>query len=114
AREILGPEATIGVSTHTLEELQVAVTLPVNYVAFGPIFSTNTKSDTEPVVGLELLRQARAIAGNTPLVAIGGITASNIRSVLDTGCDSAAVISALASESGDIGANLQQLQTKLA
>jgi thiamine-phosphate pyrophosphorylase len=72
--------------------------LPIDYLAIGPIFSTTTKSDTSPVIGLEGLRAVRRAIGKFPLVAIGGITAANARAVIDAGADSVAVISALLSE----------------
>ncbi len=65
-----------------------------DYIAIGPVFATGTKLDTEPVVGLEGIRRARALT-RKPLVAIGGITRANARSVIDAGADSVAVISAL-------------------
>jgi thiamine-phosphate pyrophosphorylase len=68
-----------------------------DYIAIGPVFATGTKADTEPVVGLEGVRRARALTGK-PLVAIGGITRANARSVIDAGADSVAVISGLLAE----------------
>ncbi len=59
----------------------------------GPVFATGTKVDAEPVIGLEGVRRARALT-EKPLVAIGGITRENARSVIDAGADSVAVISA--------------------
>jgi thiamine-phosphate pyrophosphorylase len=95
AREILGPKAIIGFSTHSVEQATAAVDLPIDYLALGPIFATSTKSDPEPVVGLERLRAARSSIGAFPLVAIGGIEGSNARSVFDAGADSLAVVSDL-------------------
>lgn len=95
AREILGADAIIGSSTHTIEQAKCAVELPVDYIAFGPVFATSTKSDAEAVVGLRLLAEVRKTIGEFPLVAIGGINAENIANVLQNGADSAAVISAL-------------------
>jgi thiamine-phosphate pyrophosphorylase len=63
-------------------------------VAVGPVFATGSKEDAEPVVGLEGVRRARALT-RKPLVAIGGITRENARSVIDAGADSVAVIGAL-------------------
>ncbi len=94
ARRVVGPERIVGVSTHHLEQLQQADASPVDYIAFGPIFSTSAKQNPDPVVGLEGLRAARA-ATRKPLVAIGGITRANARSVIDAGADSVAVISDL-------------------
>ena len=97
ARKLLGPRAIIGYSTHNVDQAISATKLPINYVAIGPIFSTTTKSDTAPVLGLDGLRTVRRAVGEFPLVAIGGITLANARDVIDAGADSVAVISALLS-----------------
>jgi thiamine-phosphate pyrophosphorylase len=95
ARRLLGPDAVIGWSTHSLEQLARAAAEPVDYVAFGPVFPTVTKRDADPVVGLDLLRAARALT-DRPLVAIGGIDASRAALAIAAGADGVAVISALA------------------
>lgn len=97
ARQLLGPRAIIGYSTHNVDQAISAVKLPIDYLAIGPIFSTRTKTDTAPVLGLAGLRAVRRAIGQFPLVAIGGITQSNARDVIDAGADSVAVISALLS-----------------
>jgi thiamine-phosphate pyrophosphorylase len=97
ARKLLGPRAIIGYSTHNVDQAISAVKLPIDYLAVGPIFSTSTKTDTAPVVGLEGLTAVRQAIGEFPLVAIGGITHENARDVIDAGADSVAVISALLS-----------------
>ena len=84
----------VGVSTHTEEQVRVADLGCADYVAVGPVFATGTKVDAEPVIGLEGVRRARALTSK-PIVAIGGITRENARSVVDAGADSVAVISAL-------------------
>jgi thiamine-phosphate pyrophosphorylase len=94
ARDLLGPAKIVGVSTHSLEQAARALETSADYIAFGPIFTTTTKQNPDPVVGLELLRQVRALS-DRPLVAIGGITLERAASVLATGADSVAVISAL-------------------
>jgi thiamine-phosphate pyrophosphorylase len=93
-RLVVGPARIVGVSTHNLEQLQQADAGPVDYIAFGPIFTTTAKRNPDPVVGLDGLRAARD-ATKKPLVAIGGITRANARSVLDAGADCVAVISDL-------------------
>ncbi|MDE1154480.1 MAG: thiamine phosphate synthase [Acidobacteriaceae bacterium] len=85
------PGAFVGLSTHNAEQIQQADASPVAYVAIGPVFATTTKTDAEPVVGLDGVRQARALT-RKPLVAIGGITLDNARSVLEAGADCVAVI----------------------
>ena len=94
ARRVVGAERRIGVSTHTEEQVRVADASCADYVAVGPVFATGTKLDAEPVIGLEGVRRARALT-KKPIVAIGGITRGNARSVIDAGADSVAVISAL-------------------
>lgn len=96
ARRLLGDDFIIGYSTHNLAQLEEAARLPVNYVAFGPIFPTRTKENPDASVGLELLARARAVLPPAiPLVAIGGITREHARSALASGADSVAVVSAL-------------------
>ena len=94
ARRVVGPDRIVGVSTHTPEQVRAADLTSADYVAIGPVFATGTKPDASPVVGLEGVRRARALTSK-PLVAIGGITHDNARSVIDAGADSVAVISAL-------------------
>jgi thiamine-phosphate pyrophosphorylase len=98
ARRIAGPETIIGLSTHNEVELNEAesnvASQAANYLALGPIFSTATKENPDPVVGLDELRRLRPRTSR-PLVAIGGITRANARSVIDAGADSAAVIAGL-------------------
>jgi len=87
-------EGVVGVSTHDVEQVRVAEKGEADYVAVGPVFGTSTKLDAETVVGLEGVRRARALT-TKPLVAIGGITLGNARSVIEAGADSVAVISGL-------------------
>ncbi len=94
ARALLGPGRIIGVSTHSLAQVEAALVTSANYLAVGPIFPTTTKANPDPAVGLELLRQARR-STSLPLVAIGGITLETVCEVLAAGADSVAVISAL-------------------
>jgi thiamine-phosphate pyrophosphorylase len=92
-RKVLGA-AVIGVSTHNEVQLAAADAGAADYVAMGPVFATATKADTEPVVGLQGVRWARALT-RKPLVAIGGITQENAQSVINAGADSVAVIGGL-------------------
>jgi thiamine-phosphate pyrophosphorylase len=94
ARRIVGFDGVVGVSTHNPEQLAAAGLTTADYLAVGPVFATNTKANPSPVVGLEGVRRARELT-KKPLVAIGGITLENCRSVIDAGADSVAVISAL-------------------
>ena len=94
ARCILGNARLVGVSAHSPGQVSQADLLDVDYIAVGPVFSTQSKAHPDPVIGPEGVRAARALTSK-PLVAIGGITLENCRSVLDAGADSVAVISAL-------------------
>jgi thiamine-phosphate pyrophosphorylase len=94
ARIVIGDGRLIGVSTHTEEQVRVAEASRADYVAIGPVFATGTKANAAPVVGLEGVRRARAQT-TKPLVAIGGITRANARSVIEAGADSVAVIGGL-------------------
>ena len=86
-----GQDRWVGVSTHTLAQLAAADRTSADYIAFGPIFPTATKKNPDPVVGMELLREARRIT-KKPLVAIGGITLERAAEVYRAGADSLAVV----------------------
>ena len=95
ARRLLGDDAVIGYSTHTVDQAVEAAALPIDYLAIGPIFATATKDNPSPVVGLDGLRSVRSAIGSIPLVAIGGITPANAADVIAAGADSVAMISGL-------------------
>jgi thiamine-phosphate pyrophosphorylase len=99
ARARLGPRALIGLSTNTDEQVLAADREPVDYIAIGPVYSTLTKADTSPVVGMEGVMRARSLT-RKPLVAIGGITVENAPAIYDAGADSVAVISAIFAPGG--------------
>ena len=84
----------IGFSTHNVSQLREADSLPIDYIAIGPVFATGSKANPDPVVGLEGVRQARGVT-KKPLVAIGGITRLNCSQVKAAGADAVAVISDL-------------------
>jgi len=94
ARRIIGADRWLGVSTHNPEQLALADQTPADYLAIGPVFVTSSKANPDPVVGLEGVRRARELT-RKPLVAIGGITRANARSVMEAGADAVAVISEL-------------------
>ncbi len=98
ARERIGPDKILGVSTHNPRQVAAADREPVDYIAIGPIFGTLSKANPDPVIGREGLALARATTRKT-LVAIGGITLANSQMLLRAGADSLAVISALISPS---------------
>jgi thiamine-phosphate pyrophosphorylase len=97
ARAMCAMPLIVGISTHSLKQMEEADVSSADYIAFGPIFATGSKMNPDPVVGLDGLRAAR---GKTkkPLVAIGGITLENCEQVINAGADAVAVISALKSE----------------
>jgi len=97
ARRLMGPDAAIGYSSHNMMQLCAAGGEPVDYVALGPIFSTASKLNPDPVTGLEEIRRCRSLI-EKPLVAIGGITQENACDVWKAGADSVAVIAGLLPE----------------
>lgn len=109
ARPTVGKRLWIGVSTHDEGQVREAAADPeVDLIAVGPVFSTGSKPDACPSVGLDLVRKARS-ATDKPLVAIGGIGLENLTSVLEAGADSVAVLSAICV--GDVGQNASLLLT---
>jgi thiamine-phosphate pyrophosphorylase len=95
-RSIVGESRIVGVSTHNPEQFAIALQSSADYIAIGPVFSTGSKANPDPVVGLEGVRKARELMTRAertrPLVAIGGITRQNARQVIEAGADSVAVI----------------------
>jgi thiamine-phosphate pyrophosphorylase len=98
ARKLIGSEAILGFSSHNMSQLVAAGGEPVDYVAIGPVFSTASKRNPDPVIGVDEIRRCRALI-EKPLVAIGGITLENAPDVWAAGADSIAVIAALIPES---------------
>jgi thiamine-phosphate pyrophosphorylase len=87
----------IGVSTHNEAQVRKAIADGADYIGYGPIFTTKTKIDPEPTVGLEGLQHIAAIASSAgiPVVAIGGITVADVGAVYDAGADAICAISAV-------------------
>lgn len=108
ARRLLGSEVIIGFSTHNLEQARLAAKMPIDYIAVGPIFGTSTKQASDPPVGLIGLQRVRQIVGQTPLVAIGGITSENSQDVIDAGADAVAVISDIWSSPDQVAAHTRR------
>ena len=94
ARRLLGPKAIIGLSVETWDDVEQAEHQDVNYLGVSPVFETPTKTDTKGAWGLAGLARIRAYSRH-PLVAIGGLNASNIRDVIMAGAGGIAVISAI-------------------
>jgi thiamine-phosphate pyrophosphorylase len=93
-RIIIGARLWLGVSTHNTDQVKEADKTSADYIAIGPVFSTASKVNPDPVVGLAGVRKARSLT-RKPLVAIGGINRANCLSVIEAGADSVAVISDL-------------------
>lgn len=98
ARQILASSRKkgtwIGFSTHNMDQMREADAMPIDYLAVGPVFTTSSKANPDPIIGLDGVRKARELTSK-PLVAIGGITRGNCRQVREAGADSVAVISDL-------------------
>jgi thiamine-phosphate pyrophosphorylase len=110
ARRVAGDDLFIGFSTHNEAQLSAASNEPVDYLALGPIFGTSSKLNPDILVGLEELRRLRPMTAR-PVVAIGGITRANARSVLEAGADSLAVIADLFPEDANIRARVEEWLT---
>ena len=94
ARKLLGSVRAIGLSIHNESQLREAADAPADYVALGPLFSTGTKHNPDPVVGLVEFARLRALS-RRPLVAIGGITRHNAMQAIAAGADSLAIAAGL-------------------
>jgi thiamine-phosphate pyrophosphorylase len=92
ARRVVGPSKWVGVSTHSREQFERAAASSADYIAVGPVFSTSTKTNPDPVVGIDFIRMVRTLT-EKPIVAIGGITLDRAAQVVRAGADSVAVIS---------------------
>jgi thiamine-phosphate pyrophosphorylase len=94
AGRVVGREKFVGVSTHNLEQFDAAAASSADYIAVGPVFSTSSKANPDPVVGLEFIRKVRRLT-DKPIVAIGGISLERAGSAIEAGADSVAVISGI-------------------
>lgn len=92
ARGVVGRGKLVGVSTHNRAQFERAAATSADYIAVGPVFSTSTKSNPDPVVGTGFIRQVRPLT-DKPIVAIGGITLERAAEAVQAGADSVAVIS---------------------
>ena len=92
ARAVVGADAIVGYSTHTLDQFARALSEPASYLAIGPVFGTSTKETGYTAVGLALVEAAARLAPDCPIVAIGGVTLENAASAWSAGAHSVAVI----------------------
>ena len=108
ARAVLGPDKLVGLSTHNLEQVQAATRAgDADYIGYGPIFTTGSKMNPDPVQGLDGLRIARA-ATALPIVAIGGISEATMAGVMKAGADAVAMIGEIVRAS-DVAAKVRVL-----
>jgi thiamine-phosphate pyrophosphorylase len=110
ARDIIGHEKVIGVSTHSVVQARQAQKDGADYIAIGPIYPTRTK-DYEPSVGIQIIREISNTV-NIPIIAIGAITLENLDEVLSAGASRIAVCSAIIG-SKDIYSSTSQFKEKL-
>ena len=104
-RKIIGPEMLLGLSTHTLEQVEQANGEPVDYIGFGPLYQTTSKEKPDPVIGPDMLPQAGKISRH-PLVAIGGLTLERIKQLDLQSCHNVAVIRAVTGTEDPLAAML--------
>lgn len=97
-RNFLGPKAIIGMSVETWSDVEKAEALNISYLGVSPVFETPTKTNTKGSWGLDGLARIRAYSHH-PMVAIGGINASNAAAVMEAGADAIAVVSAICAAS---------------
>ncbi|MBS3780714.1 MAG: thiamine phosphate synthase [Desulfovermiculus sp.] len=93
-RPLIGPNRILGLSINTEEQLREAQTLPVDYLGVGPVFATQTKKDSKPVLGLDKL-SSMCRKKHFPAVGIGGINVQNASEVIAAGAEGIAVVSAI-------------------
>ncbi|MFC5590161.1 thiamine phosphate synthase [Sporosarcina soli] len=97
-RRQIGPSMLLGVSTHNVEEALAAAETGADYIGIGPIYSTKTKTDTQPVIGPEMVRRVASLLPGLPIVGIGGLSERKARAVIQAGASGIAVISAIAGQ----------------
>jgi thiamine-phosphate pyrophosphorylase len=110
ARALLGDAALVGLSTHTLAQVEDAVGEPLDYIAVGPVFDTATTATGYEAVGLGMVQAATRLV--RPVVGIGGITLETAPSVIAAGAASVAVISDLLA-TGDPRSRVREYLTRL-
>ena len=97
ARQILAPRQVLGRSNREYEQLAESKAMGADHLAFGAIYATTSKGVARNPQGPERVREAKAIAGDTPLVAIGGINLDNVAPVVEAGADAICVTAAVGS-----------------
>ena len=111
ARQILGEDKIIGISTHSIEQARQAEKEGADYLAIGPIFATRSKPEAGPPKGTKIISQIKEVV-SIPVVAIGGINLDNVEETLKAGADGVAVMSAIFKER-DVGLAVRKLSQKI-
>lgn len=96
-RKRIGPGKILGVSVHTIEETEAAMSAGADYVGMGPVYPTKSKDDAKPVAGTAMIEEVAKLHPDLPIVGIGGITSFNAEPVFKAGANGISVISAIAS-----------------
>jgi thiamine-phosphate diphosphorylase len=108
ARAVAGGRLWIGISTHDLDQVRAALAGGADYLGYGPVFATATKANPDPVQGIAKLREATALAGGTPVVAIGGITPAHVDEVYGAGAAAVCAIGAV-NDAPDVAATARRM-----
>jgi thiamine-phosphate pyrophosphorylase len=106
----MGKKKIIGFSTHSIHQARIAQTLPIDYLAIGPIFTTASKENPSPTVGIETLSRIYKTS-SLPVVAIGGIGLDQVPAIVSAGASSIAVISSIM-KSSDIALQTERFIEK--
>lgn len=116
AREVLGPDAIIGVTAHNFSEVESVRHLDVDYIGVGPYAATDTKKNLAPVLGLEgvaeIMAQVKAAGIELPCVAVGGVKAVDVKPLLAVGVNGIAVSGAIAN-ANDIQSAVKEFLAEL-
>lgn len=116
ARNLMGPEAVIGVTAHNYDEFAAFKGVDVDYVGVGPYSFTDTKKDLAPLLGLEglaeIILRAKADEIFLPIVAVGGIKLDDVKGLLEVGANGVAVSGAIAN-AADIAAETRKFISEL-
>lgn len=104
----VNPHLLVGLSVSTLEEVKKSSMEKIDYIGAGPVFSTETKEDTKPVVGVKWIKQLKDLYPHLPVIGIGGINKGNVEQVLKAGADGIAFVSAV-TKSNNIVEEVHQL-----
>ncbi|NMD69052.1 thiamine phosphate synthase [Bacillus sp. DNRA2] len=102
----------LGVSAHTMEEAELAISQGADYLGIGPVYPTTTKEDARKAAGFTLIQELRKSGNHIPIVGIGGINQENSAAVIGAGADGVSVISAI-SNAVDVCLAAQQIKATI-